>query len=191
MDDLSSYASPPALQAVVRLRGTRARSVIAAAVIALVPAFVVAQPMDAAKRETLRKQADEARARNAKERDEIQKGFASPTSVVPAVGQATAAQVCRAVIATVMGRPVEIVTVTSEAAGVVHLTYVRSSDQTTWSNRCRVAGASVVWATDAGRWRDNPADERITFRTVGNEVVVRQQFSDGSATEKKFSLQAL
>lgn len=157
------------------------------------PTLLSQQPLTASQREELRKKADEARERNAKEREQIQRGFA-PAGVPEAAParpmSVSSAQVCRATIAALMGHPLEIVHVTNEAAGIVFLTYLRPTDQTTWRNRCRVFGTAVVWASEPGRWRDHPADERVSFRVAGKTIAIRQQFADGSSTEKTFPLAA-
>lgn len=95
-------------------------------------------------------------------------------------------KVCRATIAALMGRPIDIVDVTKEQDGVVYTKYVRPNDESTWSHRCRVSGSSVFWATETGRWR-TAVDETITYRLDGDEIVIQQRFLDGSRNEKRFT----
>jgi hypothetical protein len=161
--------------------------------VALIPIELQAQQsVSAAQREELRKSTDEARERNAREREAIQKNLAPNKPNPPQSSQSvTALQICKAAIAALMGRTPDIVSVTQETGGVLYLAYIRPSDRSTWRNRCKVNGTTVMWATEPGRWRDHPLDEKVTFRTAGSNIVIKQLFSDGSASEKTFPISAL
>ena len=101
--------------------------------------------------------------------------------------------VCRAAIGAIMGRDPTTIKITQVKDGIYYLTYTRPSDGTKWSQRCKIEGNQVIWASDepgkTGRWRTHPADEKISFEAVQNGSVlrIRQQFPDGSSTSKDFT----
>ena len=99
--------------------------------------------------------------------------------------------ICRAAIAAVMGRSPAIVKVTKVDRGVVSTSYTRPADGSVWRNRCQIKGDRVIWATDTGRWRDGPHDERIQYDVRGNAIAIVQRFTDGSKSEEVFPLSAL
>ena len=72
--------------------------------------------------------------------------------------------------------------------GVLFLTYVRPIDYFVWTYRCRIEGNRIVWASDPGRWRDDPKDDRIFFEVVGTSTQLRiiESNVDGSATKQLF-----
>lgn len=106
--------------------------------------------------------------------------------------------VCRAIIATLMGRELEIISVDDVQNGVagriVYLSYIRPNDGTLWKNRCMLEGGRVIWSTvDAfgpntgfGRWRNDPVDPILTFTQSGSEVEILESYSDGSQTKRIF-----
>ena len=145
-------------------------------------------------REELRKKADALRERNARERDEIQKGFRPPRAVdQPAQVNAalSKAQICKAMISAVMGREPKIINIDAESEGVIRLSYRRPSDGSHWSNRCKVTGQSVTWALREGRWRDHPLDEKITFERSGEMLIIRQRHADNSTSTNTYPISAL
>jgi hypothetical protein len=50
---------------------------------------------------------------------------------------------------------------------ILFLTCVRPMDNFVWTYRCRIEGNRVVWATEPGRWRDDPKDDEVFFEVVG------------------------
>lgn len=98
----------------------------------------------------------------------------------------TEAQICKAGIGTLMGRDPKIIKVTKQDKGIVYLYYVRRDDGTKWSYRCKIEGSKVIWASDTGRWRTHPLDERISYRTNGKSLEIIQNYSDGSSTKENF-----
>jgi len=78
---------------------------------------------------------------------------------------------------------------------VVWNSYVRENDGTRWSQRCRFEGSRIIWASDTGRWRTHPADERTTFQVFqGREEIllhIIDKYPDGSQTTRNFTLQEL
>lgn len=158
----------------------------------LLTGFCLAQAPTEAQREERRKIAEEIRIRNAREREEIQKGFAPPNRAPqPQPASFSNAQICKATVASLMKQPPTIIG-TAEQDGVVLLSYRRPSDGSQWNYRCRISGETVVWASNPGRWRDGPRDEKVTYRLKGaTDITIRQQFSDGSSSDDTFARSSL
>jgi hypothetical protein len=95
-------------------------------------------------------------------------------------------QICKAAVGAIMGRDPKIITVTKNEAGVVYLHYIRTDDGSKWAYRCKLEGNKIIWASDAGRWRNDPMDERITYDIHGENLSIIQTFSDGSASTDSF-----
>ena len=100
-------------------------------------------------------------------------------------------QICKAAIAHLMGRPPESIRARIHGE-IVSLSYVRADDGTRWTYRCKVEGLRVIWASaPAGRWRTDPADETITYRTLGGpglpRLEIEEAFSDGSSSTETFT----
>src|SRR4051812_26592561 len=75
--------------------------------------------------------------------------------------------ICRTAIASIMGRDPKIVQVTRVAGDVLFLSYVRPIDNFVWDYRCKIEGNRVVWASEPGRWREDPKDDKVFFEIVG------------------------
>src|SRR6202790_5840295 len=75
--------------------------------------------------------------------------------------------ICRTAIASILGRDPKTMQVTRTAGDVLFLTYVRPMDNFVWTYRCRIDGNRVVWATEPGRWREDPKAEEVFFEVVG------------------------
>jgi hypothetical protein len=71
---------------------------------------------------------------------------------------------------------------------VLFLTYVRPIDNFVWTYRCRIEGNRVVWASEPGRWRDDPNDDKVLFEDVdsGRQLKIIENHSDGSSTKQVF-----
>ncbi len=96
-------------------------------------------------------------------------------------------QICRATIGTIMGRDPKIIKVNKVDADVIYLSYTRADDGSVWSQRCRIEGSKVIWATTTGRWREHPLDEVITYAVTPTALTINQKFSDGSTSAKSFT----
>jgi len=97
-------------------------------------------------------------------------------------------EICKGVIAAVMGRDPSIITASSGSDNVIALSYKRKSDGTNWSYRCKVNGSVALWASDTGRWRNDPADSKITLSLSDNQdLVVTETYGDGSSSNSEFS----
>lgn len=89
--------------------------------------------------------------------------------------------ICKASIATIMGRDVSIINIDVIKDDSVYLSYVRSNDGTQWSYKCKVDGNKVIWGNADGRWR---TDELVTYTVSSNIVTI----TDGTtSTTKSFS----
>jgi hypothetical protein len=109
----------------------------------------------------------------------------SPASAEPAFGVEA---ICRTAIASIAGRDPKIMQVTRTVGDVLFLTYVRAMDNFVWTYRCRVEGNRVVWATEPGRWRDDPKDDKVFFEVIdaGKQLRIIESHGDGSSTEQVF-----
>ena len=96
--------------------------------------------------------------------------------------------ICRTAIASIMGRDPKMMQVTLTAGNVVFLTYVRPIDNFVWNYRCRIEGNRILWASEPGRWRDDPKDEKVFFEVIdgGKQLRVIEDHGDGSRTNQLF-----
>lgn len=164
------------------------------------PSAVAANPVTVPVPDERRRQAELMREKNAREREAIQRGFTTQAPKRPgdlpdpilAVGtQLTQEQVCKAAIATIMGRDPGIVRGYYEEGGVTYLAYQRPDDGKLWKYKCRLDGRTVLWGMADGRWRNHSLDGTVSFERAAQSLVIRQQHSDGSGNSRSFSLGAL
>jgi hypothetical protein len=96
--------------------------------------------------------------------------------------------ICRTAIASIMGRDPKIMQVTRTVGDVLFLAYVRPMDNFVWTYRCRIDGNRVVWASEPGRWREDPKDDEVFFEDVdtGKQLRIIENHSDGSSTKQLF-----
>jgi hypothetical protein len=96
--------------------------------------------------------------------------------------------ICRTAIASIMGRDPKMMQVSRTDGDVLLLTYVRALDNFVWAYRCRVEGNRVVWASEPGRWRDDPKDDEVFFEVVdaGKQLRIIENHDDGSSTSQVF-----
>jgi hypothetical protein len=108
-----------------------------------------------------------------------------PTTAAPAF---EAGAICRTAVASIAGRDPKIMQVTRTVGDVLFLTYVRPIDNFVWTYRCRLEGNRVVWASEPGRWRDDPDDDKVFFEDVGagRQLRIIESHSDGSSTKQVF-----
>lgn len=106
---------------------------------------------------------------------------------VVAASTFTEAQICKAGIGMLMGRDPKTMSITGTAVGVVSLNYTRPSDGSRWAYRCKVEGPRIMWASDTGRWRDDPRDEQLLYSIVGDSIEVTERLpGSGDSTRKVF-----
>jgi hypothetical protein len=96
--------------------------------------------------------------------------------------------ICRTAIASIMGRDPKLVRVTRTTDDVLFLSYVRPIDNFVWDYRCKIRGNRVIWASEPGRWRENPKDDKVFFEIVagGKQLRIVEDHGDGSATKELF-----
>ena len=96
--------------------------------------------------------------------------------------------ICRTAIGSIMGRDPKVVVVTRIAGEILYLSYVRPIDNFVWDYRCRIEGNRVIWASEPGRWREGPEDDKVFFEVIadGNQLRILDNHSDGSTTKEEF-----
>jgi hypothetical protein len=96
--------------------------------------------------------------------------------------------ICRTAIASIMGRDPKLVRVTRTTSDVLFLSYLRPIDNFVWAYRCKIQGNRVIWASEPGRWREDPKDDKVFFEIVGGGKQLRiiENHRDGSATKELF-----
>jgi hypothetical protein len=101
--------------------------------------------------------------------------------------------ICRTAIASIMGRDPKVMQVTRTAGNVLFLTYARPMDNFVWTYRCRIEGNRVVWASEPGRWREGPKDDKVFFEDVdaGKQLRIIENHGDGSSTKQLFDRGAI
>jgi hypothetical protein len=109
----------------------------------------------------------------------------SPASAAPAF---EVEAICRTAIAAIMDRDPKAMKVTKAADDVLILTYDRPIDNFIWTYRCRIDGNRVVWASEPGRWREGPKDDKILFEVVdaGRQLRIIAIHRDGSHAQQLF-----
>jgi hypothetical protein len=101
--------------------------------------------------------------------------------------------ICRTAIASIMDRDPKLMQVTRTAGDVLFLTYVRPIDNFVWTYRCRIEGDRVLWASEPGRWREDPKDDEILFEVVdaGKQLRIIAIHGDGSRAQQLFDRDAI
>ena len=101
--------------------------------------------------------------------------------------------ICRTAVASIMDRDPKMMQITLTAGDVVFMTYVRPIDNFVWNYRCRIEGNRVLWASEPGRWRDDPKDEKVFFEVVegGKQLRIIEDHGDGSSTKQLFDRDAI
>jgi hypothetical protein len=96
--------------------------------------------------------------------------------------------ICRTAIASIMGRDPKIMQVTRTVGDVLFLTYVRPMDNFVWTYRCRIEGNRVMWASEPGRWRDDPNDEKVFFEVIegGRQLRIIEDHGNSLSTKQLF-----
>jgi hypothetical protein len=98
------------------------------------------------------------------------------------------AAICRTAIASVADRDPKAMQISRTAGDILFLTYARPIDNFVWTYRCRIDGNRVIWASEPGRWRDGPKDDKILFEEVGGGKQLRiiANHRDGTSTKQVF-----
>ena len=98
-----------------------------------------------------------------------------------------APQICRAAIATVMGRDPLGIDLDRTESNIHYLSYIRADDRKKFRYRCKIEGQSVIWATEEGRWRNLPEDGVIIHSTDCTGLKIEEMHADKSKTTNIFS----
>ena len=114
-----------------------------------------------------------------------------PSLTSPSHADEAQDQVCRATVSALFGRDVDTIKIVDRANGIVTTRYRRPDDGKLWTVRCRVRGNQVIWASETGRWRDHPLDEKFTFLRDDRKIVIRQTFSDNSSITETYAISDL
>ena len=101
--------------------------------------------------------------------------------------------ICRTAIASIAGCDPKFMQITRTVGDVLLLTYARPIDNFVWTYRCRIEGNRVVWATEPGRWREDPKDDKVFFEIVedGKKLRIIEDHRDGSSTQWIFDREAV
>lgn len=188
---LSQLASAESYRCVVGVKVTLQQSPCPTLATPPLASDPVSQPQD-----KLREAAEARRVRQARIREENEKGFQNPgpdrprsdfvvSRIVPGTSL-TQGQICRAAIGAIMAQSPTIIKLDRETGGVTYVHYVRPTDRSPWSYKCSVNGRTVSWANADGRWRNLEADGVVSFIKVDNAIAIRQRFSDGSLNTVQF-----
>ena len=100
-------------------------------------------------------------------------------------------KICKAGIATVMGQEPSIMKADNLNGPIVGISYIRKTDGSKWSYKCKVNGDSIAWGNSDGRWRDGSSDGVITYKIIDKAIVVSEKYSDGSENIKKYETKSL
>jgi hypothetical protein len=112
-----------------------------------------------------------------------------PVEAEPAapIDSKTSISICMAAIAELFGHSPKIMKATPQDGSIIRISYKRPDDGKTFKNDCQIQGNRIMWrgvdigsGTGPGRWRNNPADEVVTFNIVGKSVKILTTYSDGS-----------
>ena len=101
------------------------------------------------------------------------------------------AHICKAGLASLFYQKTQIITVDREEGEVLFLSYIRPSDGSKWSYKCKVEGNRIIWGASDGRWRVDPADSLITYTTQNNSIKIVRKHSDGSTSVKQYTASEL
>ncbi|MCF6438641.1 hypothetical protein L1077_04260 [Pseudoalteromonas luteoviolacea] len=111
---------------------------------------------------------------------------------IPKLNDEQTQRVCKAAIATIFNKPIDIVKVSHVTGDVIYLKYTRSEDQTVWKSKCYLKGKRVVWGSvgngTSGRWRLHQYDPVVTWTLKSGRIVIKDKISESSETTKVFSL---
>jgi len=105
-------------------------------------------------------------------------------------------KICKAAIATIMGRDPKIIKVKPISSDEFSLSYKRPSDDTLWGFGCKlVASNQILWRSGAepenpnyiGRWRTHPDDGEVTYSIAAGQLTI----NDSMGSTKVFTKEEL
>lgn len=103
------------------------------------------------------------------------------------LGSFDASEVCKAGIATTMGKNPSTVKFDGSNDEIYEFYYYRKSGGPRWEFRCKLKRDRIVWATPTGPWRDRSSDPVLEFAIEGNRISVAEIFSDGSSRSEIYT----
>jgi hypothetical protein len=120
----------------------------------------------------------------------IMSAIMSPASGAPAFGVEA---ICQTAIAAITDRDPKMMQVTRVSGDVLFLAFIRPIDNFVFDYRCRIEGNRVLWASEPGRWRDDPQDGRLFFDVIddGKQLRIIEDRGDGSRTNHLFDRDAI
>jgi hypothetical protein len=100
--------------------------------------------------------------------------------------------ICRAAIGSLTDRDPSLFRLSRTDGEILFLTYVRPIDNFDWTYRCKIKGNRVIWASEPGRWRENPNDDKVSFQIVGGKQIrIISERGDGPPTKQLFDLDTI
>lgn len=101
-----------------------------------------------------------------------------------------AGRVCRAAIASLMGRDPSIIAVTSNDGAHINVSYRTMNDGKVWRNHCSIIGDRVNWAAildgAQGRWR---TEDDIRYVLSGPSIKVTVRTDGELVSEKSYQIE--
>lgn len=88
--------------------------------------------------------------------------------------------ICKKCISEITGRDINIMNIDKFVDNIdnpiIYLSYVRKSDNTKWSYKCKIVGNRVIWGNSNGRWRDSEyyGDSKITYSIDNGKIIIKE-----------------
>lgn len=99
-------------------------------------------------------------------------------------------QIAKAAISALYHQPAKIMSVQTKG-DIVLVSYIRSDDGQKFQNKIQIINNTINWGNFDGRWRTSPYDEKLSYSTVGQELVITTTYSDGSKTQERYKIKDL
>ena len=103
----------------------------------------------------------------------------------------TYSQICKAGIATVMGRDPKTMFAGVDGRGFLLISFRLDRGEELFTYKCRIIDDRIHWGNVEGRWSDDPADSTLTFYTEGEHLFVQVRFPDGLSVLEDFTTSQL
>ena len=101
------------------------------------------------------------------------------------------AQICRAGIATIMGKTIDEVRFDREVKQVKYVSFDPTEENTTFKFKCTVASSKIQWASEFGSWKDSDLDSDVSYEIKENFLIVSESYNSGYTFNKRFSVKFL
>ena len=93
--------------------------------------------------------------------------------------------ICKSAVGAMFNKEPSIIKSKKEE-GLYKISYVRSSDNTSWDYKCKIGNGKVEWGSYDGRWRNHKLDSIVKYSVNGDILTIKDQYNDGSATVSKY-----